>query len=314
MSLFCRFLCYFILLWHEMCFHSIWRIFLALFPELEGPVSLVSVSSDNLLVMACSSAGILGFLDVKGCSYNTVMRSHTDTVLGFSVDGIRRYLTTASSDGTVRVWSMDSLQQVCKHHVHDCIFYKLSPEFLINNSVAFCCLLWIVVWLCVCGQPWLCGFPSQWPNLLLRLQLWYCQSLWHIQCQTAGWTPVCIHKKGSCLFTTAIYIDRWQMRQNEIPCFWVQCVNNKILLIAGNTEVKWWAWSSPQMGSSCTVLTPRALWFFTTPLMKTTMWSELFVCMRMHETQHNAKWDLKWTQYNRELNGDRRIFSWQLVD
>lgn len=75
-------------------------------------MSLVSVSSDNLLVMACSSAGILGFLDVKGCSYNTVMRSHTDTVLGFSVDGIRRHLTTASSDGTVRVWSMDSLQQV----------------------------------------------------------------------------------------------------------------------------------------------------------------------------------------------------------
>lgn len=104
-------------------------------------MSLVSVSSNNLLVMACSSAGILGFLDVKGCSFNTVMRSHTDTVLAFSVDGIRRHLTTASSDGTVRVWSMDSLQQVRKHRVHDCIFYKLSPEFLINNSIAFCCLL-----------------------------------------------------------------------------------------------------------------------------------------------------------------------------
>lgn len=100
-------------------------------------MSLVSVSSDNLLVMACSSAGILGFLDVKGCSYNTIMRSHTDTVLGFGVDGIRRHLTTASSDGTVRVWSMDSLQQVRKH-VHGCILYNLSSEFLINNSAAPC--------------------------------------------------------------------------------------------------------------------------------------------------------------------------------
>lgn len=41
--------------------------------------------------------------------------------------------------------------------------------------------------------------------------------------------------------------------------------------------------------------------------------------MRMHETQHNAKWvqfnpDLKWTQYSHELNGDRHIFSWQLFD
>lgn len=80
-------------------------------------MSLVSVSSDNLLVLACSSAGILGFLDVKSRSFNTLMRSHTDAVLGFSVDGIRRHLTTASADGTVRVWSMDSMHQVSKHSV-----------------------------------------------------------------------------------------------------------------------------------------------------------------------------------------------------
>ncbi|XP_008401814.1 WD repeat-containing protein 90-like [Poecilia reticulata] len=40
------------------------------------------------------------------------MRSHTDDVLGFSLDGIRRHLTTASADGTLRVWSMDSLEQL----------------------------------------------------------------------------------------------------------------------------------------------------------------------------------------------------------
>lgn len=112
-----------------------------LFPELEGPVSLVSVSLDNHLVLACSSAGIMGFLDVKSQSYNTLMRSHTETVLGFSVDGIRRHLTTASSDGTVRIWSMDSLHQVSKHHVDDYIFSNSSPKFLFNNSVSFCCIL-----------------------------------------------------------------------------------------------------------------------------------------------------------------------------
>lgn len=121
--------------------HSIWRTFL-FSPELEGPVSLVSVSLDSLLVLACSSAGILGFLDVKSRSYNTLMRSHTDTVLGFSVDGIRRHLTTASSDGTVRVWSMDSLHQVSKHHIHNYVFYNLS--FLISNSVTFHCLMYPV--------------------------------------------------------------------------------------------------------------------------------------------------------------------------
>nr|XP_046233487.1 WD repeat-containing protein 90 isoform X2 [Scatophagus argus] len=80
--------------------------------EHEGPVSLVSVSSDSLRVLAGTSTGNLGFLDVTSRDYNTLMRSHTDTVLGFSVDGIRRHLTTASSDGTVRIWNMDSLQQL----------------------------------------------------------------------------------------------------------------------------------------------------------------------------------------------------------
>lgn len=82
------------------------------FSEHEGPVSLVSVSSDSLQVLAATSTGNLGYLDVTSRGYNTLMRSHTDTVLGFSVDGIRRHLTTASSDGTVRIWNMDSLDQV----------------------------------------------------------------------------------------------------------------------------------------------------------------------------------------------------------
>lgn len=92
------------------------------FAEHEGPVSLVSVSSDSLHVLAATSTGNLGFLDVSSRGYNTLMRSHTDTVLGFSVDGIRRHLTTASSDGTVRIWNMDSLHQVIQNPTF--IFYN----------------------------------------------------------------------------------------------------------------------------------------------------------------------------------------------
>ncbi|XP_072229948.1 WD repeat-containing protein 90 [Leuresthes tenuis] len=80
--------------------------------EHEGPVSMVLISFDSLQVLAATSTGNLGFLDVSSRGYNTLMRSHTDTVLGFSVDGIRRHLTTASSDGTVRIWNMDSLHQL----------------------------------------------------------------------------------------------------------------------------------------------------------------------------------------------------------
>lgn len=80
--------------------------------EHEGPVSLVNVASDGLSVLAATSTGNLGYLDVSSRGYRTLMRSHTATVLGFSVDGIRRQITTASRDCTVRVWDMDSTQQV----------------------------------------------------------------------------------------------------------------------------------------------------------------------------------------------------------
>ncbi|XP_062848748.1 WD repeat-containing protein 90 [Trichomycterus rosablanca] len=80
--------------------------------EHEGPVSLVCVSSDGLSVLAATSTGNLGYLDVGSRAYRTLMRSHTATVLGCSVDGTRRQITTASRDGTIRVWDMDSTQQL----------------------------------------------------------------------------------------------------------------------------------------------------------------------------------------------------------
>ncbi|XP_060777132.1 WD repeat-containing protein 90 isoform X2 [Neoarius graeffei] len=80
--------------------------------EHEGPVSLVCVSSDGLSVLAATKTGNLGYLDVSSRGYRTLMRSHTDTVLGFSVDGTRSQITTASRDGTVRIWDMDSTQQL----------------------------------------------------------------------------------------------------------------------------------------------------------------------------------------------------------
>uniref|UniRef100_A0A8C7XN51 WD repeat domain 90 n=1 Tax=Oryzias sinensis TaxID=183150 RepID=A0A8C7XN51_9TELE len=96
-------------------FMRLWPLdFSAVFLEAEheGPVSMVSVSVDSQKVLAVTSTGNLGFLDVSSREYSTLMRSHTDTVLGFSVDGIRRHLTTASADGTLRIWNMDSLHQL----------------------------------------------------------------------------------------------------------------------------------------------------------------------------------------------------------
>ncbi|XP_063077510.1 WD repeat-containing protein 90 [Engraulis encrasicolus] len=103
--------------------------------EHEGPVCHVCVSGDSLRVLASTRCGSLGYLEVGSRAYTTLMRSHTHTVLGFSIDGIRRRITTASSDGTVRIWDMDSMQQL-----YDFISEDTPSSVAFHPSLpVFCC-------------------------------------------------------------------------------------------------------------------------------------------------------------------------------
>ena len=56
--------------------------------------------------------GNLGILDITTNGYTTVMRSHTSRILGLSLDPIRRHLATVSEDHTIRIWDLDTMQQV----------------------------------------------------------------------------------------------------------------------------------------------------------------------------------------------------------
>ncbi|XP_057178394.1 WD repeat-containing protein 90 isoform X4 [Triplophysa rosa] len=109
--------------------------------EHEGPVSLVCVSSGSSRVLAATTRGNLGYLDVGSRGYHTLMRSHTTSVLGFSVDGIRRRVTTVSKDSTVRVWDMDTMQQLYDFVSDDdddrpcsVAFHPIMPFFACGSS------------------------------------------------------------------------------------------------------------------------------------------------------------------------------------
>ncbi|MGH0128105.1 UNVERIFIED_CONTAM: hypothetical protein FKN15_033205 [Acipenser sinensis] len=80
--------------------------------EPEDRTLLVNIGPEGAHVLAATSTGNLGYLDVSSRAYSTLMRSHTDTVLGFSIDGIRRNIVTVSLDNSVRVWDIDSMQQL----------------------------------------------------------------------------------------------------------------------------------------------------------------------------------------------------------
>jgi len=76
----------------------------------EGGVEGVALSRDGLTIGVCCEGGTIGVLDVVTQSYETVMRSHTDTVLSIVPDPIisRANLATLSADRTIRIWCTNS--------------------------------------------------------------------------------------------------------------------------------------------------------------------------------------------------------------
>ncbi|XP_019348592.1 WD repeat-containing protein 90 isoform X3 [Alligator mississippiensis] len=80
--------------------------------EHEGPVSTVSISPDNLRVLCTTSTGNLGYLDIQSRNYSTLMRSHTNSILAFSVERLRKQMATVSQDNTIRIWDLVSMQQM----------------------------------------------------------------------------------------------------------------------------------------------------------------------------------------------------------
>ncbi|XP_041262484.1 WD repeat-containing protein 90 isoform X5 [Onychostruthus taczanowskii] len=80
--------------------------------EHEASVSSVCISPDSHKVLSTTAAGSLGYLDVQARDYNTLMRSHEGSVLGFSVEGKWQQIATVSQDSTIRVWDLASTQQL----------------------------------------------------------------------------------------------------------------------------------------------------------------------------------------------------------
>ncbi|NXL63252.1 WDR90 protein, partial [Chordeiles acutipennis] len=80
--------------------------------EHEAPVSSVCISPDSRKVLCTTTAGNLGYLDIQSRDYHTLMRSHEDSVLAFSLEGIWKQMATVSQDNTIRVWDLVSMQQL----------------------------------------------------------------------------------------------------------------------------------------------------------------------------------------------------------
>uniref|UniRef100_A0A670JZN3 WD repeat-containing protein 90 n=1 Tax=Podarcis muralis TaxID=64176 RepID=A0A670JZN3_PODMU len=87
--------------------------------EHHSPVSSVRISPDNLKVLCTTASGNVGCLDIQSKDYCTVMRSHLDSVLAFSVERSQKQLVTVSQDNTIRVWNLESMQQLYEFTASD---------------------------------------------------------------------------------------------------------------------------------------------------------------------------------------------------
>ncbi|KAL7979088.1 hypothetical protein Chor_015112 [Crotalus horridus] len=102
--------------------------------EHNNPVSSVRISPDNLKVLCTTAAGNVGCLDIQSRDYYTIMRSHVGTVWAFSVDSSQKQLVTVSKDSTIRIWNVESLQQLYEFTASDEIpcavaFHPFQPIF-----------------------------------------------------------------------------------------------------------------------------------------------------------------------------------------
>ena len=54
----------------------------------------------------------MGVLDKSNQRYRTLVRSHTDAILGVDFHKVKRNIITVSNDGTIRLWDTEHFQQV----------------------------------------------------------------------------------------------------------------------------------------------------------------------------------------------------------
>lgn len=80
--------------------------------EHDGSLSMVSVSRTGDKVLAGTSSGSLGILDIAQKSYSTITRSHNASISSFSFEMIHNHVATVSEDGSIKLWSQWNMAQV----------------------------------------------------------------------------------------------------------------------------------------------------------------------------------------------------------
>lgn len=78
----------------------------------EGCVSAVDISPDGLKVACGTLNGSIGILDKSNQGYKTLLRSHTDEIIGLDFHTHKMIIITVSKDKTIRLWDIENFDEV----------------------------------------------------------------------------------------------------------------------------------------------------------------------------------------------------------
>lgn len=78
----------------------------------EGTVCSVDISQDGLRVACGALNGSLGILNKSNQRYQTLLRSHTDSIVSMDFHLAKKNVITVSHDDTIRLWDLQTYDQV----------------------------------------------------------------------------------------------------------------------------------------------------------------------------------------------------------
>lgn len=76
----------------------------------ESLVQNVAISPDSVEILCATENSTVGVLDIPNQKYRTLIRSHTDSII--AADTYKNHLVTVSLDKTIRIWDLETRQQV----------------------------------------------------------------------------------------------------------------------------------------------------------------------------------------------------------
>lgn len=95
--------------------------------EHESAVTSLGINGDGLRVYIGTENGTIGGIDIPTHQYTTLMRSHNGAVNAVALDPIRPEMCSVASDGTIRIWALQSYQQLYEfdapQEVVSCVAY-----------------------------------------------------------------------------------------------------------------------------------------------------------------------------------------------